>query len=136
MRIKIFLLICVLFSTAAVLAQSNLRIIGTWKMISGKSIRNDTTRDYNLTGSETIKIITPTHFAHFTKRSSDDSLFSSHAGRVKIDSNNYTEMIDFAASKMLQSKTSTFTYTVEGDKLHITGGITEMKFDEIWQKVK
>jgi hypothetical protein len=136
MRIKILSLICVLFYTAAALAQNNPMITGTWKMISGKSIRNDTTRDYNLTGAETIKIITPTHFAHFTKRSSDDSLINSHAGRVKIDSKNYTEMIDFAASKTLQSKTSTFTYTVDGDKLHIIGGITEMKFDEIWHRVK
>lgn len=136
MRTKISFLIFVLFFNGAAFAQNNLMITGTWKMISGKFIRNDTTRNYNLTGSETIKIITPTHFAHFRKRNSDDSLLTFHAGRVKIDSKNYTEMIDFSASKSLQSKTGTFTYTAEGDELHIIGGTTEMKFDEIWQKVK
>lgn len=68
--------------------------------------------------------------------STEGTMQHAGAGTVKMDSKNYTEVINYGNEKSLLGKSAVFTYTLEGDKWHIKGGTAEMKFDEEWQRVK
>ena len=92
-----------------------------------------TSYDNKATGS--IKI-TPTHFAVISQNSSDTAFQHAGAGTVKMDSKNYTEVILYGNTKSMIGKSATFTYRIEGDKCYIKGGTKNMKFDEVWQRVK
>ena len=136
MRTKSFFTSVLLLCTFYCLAQNNLPVVGTWKLISGKAVIDDSTVTYGNSGNESMKIVTPTHFSVISKNTSDGTMQHAVAGRVKIDATNYTEFLDFASRRDMVSKTARFTYRVEGNKWYIKGGIDNMQFDEVWQKVE
>jgi hypothetical protein len=111
-------------------------LVGTWKLISGKAVINDSTMTYGSPNDEAMKIVTPTHFSVVSKNASDGVMQHAVAGRVKMDATHYTEFLDFASSKDMVSKTATFTYKVEGNKWYIKGGFDKIQFDEVWQRVE
>jgi hypothetical protein len=101
-------------------------IIGTWKLLSGTTIKGpDTTVvDYTI-GQEMIKIITPTHFS-FTRHDLNhgkDSLavFSAGAGRVKITDTTYFEYLDYFNQREWEGSQFEFNYRISNDTLIITG---------------
>ena len=136
MKTTSLLSILLLFSATLSFAQNKMSVVGTWKLISGKATQGDSTFSYDDKTSDAIKIVTPTHFAVFSKNVSDDSLQNAGAGTVQVDDKNYVEEIRYATFKDVVGKTAKFTYRIEGDKWYVKGGIENtVTFDEVWQRV-
>ena len=136
MKTTSLLSILLLFSATLSFAQNKMSVVGTWKLISGKATQGDSTFSYDDKTSDAIKIVTPTHFAVFSKNVSDDSLQNAGAGTVQVDDKNYVEEIRYATFKDVVGKTAKFTYRIEGDKWYIKGGIENMiTFEEVWQRL-
>ena len=134
MKIKSFLLTMLLLTAAATYAQKN-SLVGTWKLVSSKITMNDTTSTSDDSKGETMKIITPTHFALLSK-GTDGALQYAGGGRVTMDNRNYTETIAFFSEKSMLNKVGVFTYSIEGNKCHFEGKIDDIKIDEVWEKVQ
>ena len=134
MKIKSFLLSLLLLTSASVFAQKN-PLVGTWKMVSSKITMNDSTSTSDDTKGETIKIITPTHFALLSK-GADSALQYAGGGRVTMDNRNYSETIAFFSDKSMLNKVAIFTYKVDGNRCHFEGKIDDIKIDEVWEKVQ
>ena len=119
------------------IAQNNASLVGTWKLISGKMAIGDSTNTYDLSKMEAMKIVTPTHFAVFSKNTSDGTLQHAGAGNVIIDGNNYTEIINYMSGDSPHLPiTSKFTSKLEGNKWHIKGRFDNFVLDEIWERIK
>ena len=134
MKLKSVLLAFLLLSAGLSHAQQN-SIVGTWKLVSGKMTTGDSTVSYGTNTGESMKIITPTHFAVMSK-STDGTPGHFAGGRVKMDNTNYTETLEYSSVKDMLNNNVVFTYKVEGNRCHIVGGTNNYKFDEIWEKVQ
>jgi hypothetical protein len=134
MKIKNFLLSLLLVTAASAYSQKN-SLVGTWKMVSSKITMNDSTTTSDGTKGETMKIITPTHFALLSK-GADSALQYAGGGRVTMDNRNYTETVSFFSDKSMLNKVAVFTYKIDGNKCHFEGRIDDFKLDEVWEKVQ
>ena len=134
MKIKSFLLSVLLLAVASTYAQ-NKALVGTWKLVSSKITMNDTTSTSDGSNGETMKIITPTHFALLSK-GADSSMIYAGAGRVTMDNGNYTETITYFSDKSMLNKKAMFTYHIEGNRCHFDGKLDNIKIDEVWEKVQ
>ncbi len=120
------LLTVVACNTPATKEPSPAPIIGTWKLLSGTTIKgtDTTTTDYTK-GKEMIKIITATHFSflnHDLNHGKDSTAsFTAGGGRVKIGEGKYTELLDYCNYREWEGGTFDFDYTVSGDSLSIIG---------------
>ena len=112
MKIKNFLLSLLMLTAASAFAQKK-SLVGTWKMVSSKITVNDSTTTSDDTKGETMKIITPTHFALLSK-SADSALQYAGGGPVTMDNRNYTETIAFFSDKSMRNKIEVFTYKIDG----------------------
>ncbi len=135
MKKKAFISIMFLFFTALSFGQNKMQLVGTWKLVSGNVTVNDSITPYAKT-DDAIKIVTPTHFAVMSQSTTDSSFQHANAGTVKMDDKTYTEEIKYSSGKSLLGKTAKFTYKLEGDKWFTNGGTDNMKFEEVWQRVK
>lgn len=101
-------------------------IVGTWKLLTGTTIRGTDTTVVDYTkGQEMIKIITPTHFS-FTRHDLNhgkDSLavFSAGAGRVKFNDSTYTELLDYFNIREWEGGQFELHYKINGDTLTTSG---------------
>ena len=64
-----------------------------------------------------------------SKNVATDSLQVAGAGPIQVNDKNYTEEIKYCIFKDLVEKSAKFTYTIEGDKWYIKGGIE--KYDNV-----
>ncbi len=136
---KVKFLITIIFLSAALsgIAQKTSSLVGTWKMTSGTIAFGDSTTKYDMTQMESMKIVTPTHFAVFSKSTSTGDVGHAGAGTVKVEANNYTEIITYSTGTGNKyPMIAKFTYELNGDHWHIKGGYDKYIFDEIWQRVK
>jgi hypothetical protein len=116
-------------------SQQQAALIGTWKLMSGKYTYNDSTVNYEQANLNSIKIITPTHFAVFSQ-GVNNTFEHAFAGKAKFDGKNYTESIQYGSSTSVLGTDMIFTYELNGDKWHIKGGGNGYIFDENWERVK
>ena len=135
MKRKLFSVILLSFFFSVIYAQNKMPLVGTWKLLNGKMTNNDTTTSYTNT-NESIKIVTPTHFAVISQHLSDSAFNHTLAGTVKMDAKNYAEEIKYGSAKSFIGKTAKFTYRLEGDKWYIKGGFDKIIFEEEWQRVQ
>ena len=133
MKIKSLLLSLLLLVAASTYAQKS-SLVGTWKLVSSKTTMNDSTTTNDNKG-ETMKIITPTHFA-LLSRDADSTLQYAGGGRVTMDNRNYTETIEYFSDKSMLNQKAVFTYKMEGDRCHFVGSIGTVKIDEVWQRAQ
>ncbi len=102
-------------------------IIGTWKLISGTTIKGkDTlTTDYTK-DQEMIKIINTTHFAflrHDLKGGKDSTaVFVAGGGRCILEDNKYIEHLEYFNVREWEGNRFEFEYRVRGDTL-VTKGL-------------
>jgi hypothetical protein len=137
MKTSVLLSMLLLFCAAVSFAQNKMQLVGTWKLISGKATMGDSTFNYDDKTSDAIKIVTPTHFAVFSQNISDTAFEHAGAGTVEMDDKNYTEHLMYGNDKNLTGKTAKFTYSLDGDKWYVKGGIDNtITFEEVWQRVK
>jgi len=134
----IFLISAFLLSFSSLsVAQNKTSLAGTWKVISGTMKIGDTTTPYDLNKMESMKIVTPTHFAVFAKNKEDGTLQHAAAGKIIVSGNNYTEIINYMTGEQPRLPiTAKFTSKLEGNKWHIKGGFENYVFDEVWERVK
>jgi hypothetical protein len=97
--------------------------------------RNDSTQNYNTSNLNSIKIVTPTHFAVFGQNA-DGSFGHAAAGTVQITPTNYTEKLSHGSMLEWIGKEAKFTYTLKGDTWQIRGAVDSTTFEETWTRVK
>lgn len=106
-------------------------ITGTWKLISGTTIKDKdtTTTDYTQ-GQEMIKIINETHFSflrHDLQKGKDSSaVFAAGGGTYTLKGDQYIEHLDYFSSREWEGNSFEFTYKIDGDTLTTTG-VEEVK---------
>src|SRR4051812_45316629 len=98
MKSKSVLMILLLLVATSMYAQKS-SLVGTWKLVSSKVTMNDSTAA-NENKGETMKIITPTHFALLSK-DMDGTLQYAGGGRVAMDNANYTETVEYFSDKSM-----------------------------------
>ncbi|GAA4274809.1 hypothetical protein U6A24_11845 [Aquimarina gracilis] len=111
-------------------------IIGTWKLISGTTIKgNDTVVIDYTQQQEMIKIINETHFAflrHDLNKGQDSTaIFVAGGGKYFLKNNIYVEYLEYFNNRAWEGNSFEFEYTIRGDTL-ITKGvekIEELKVD-------
>ena len=137
MKIRLFLVITFLIAAFAGISQQTAPLVGTWKLISGTMTYAGTTSTDDMTKTEAMKIVTPTHFAVFSKDITTGDVGHAGAGTIKVEGNTYSEIIMYATGTGNKyPMIAKFTYELNGDKWHIKGGYDNLVFDEIWQKIK
>lgn len=101
-------------------------IVGTWKLISGMTIKEQDTVIVDYTkGQEMLKIITPTHFSflrHDLNHGKDSlAIFFAGGGRAKITENKYIEYLDFFNHRDWEGGQFELEYHISGDTLTTKG---------------
>ncbi|SFT06213.1 hypothetical protein SAMN04487906_2709 [Zhouia amylolytica] len=101
-------------------------IIGTWKLITGITIKdNDTIITDYTKDQEMIKIINETHFAFLRhdKNTSNDStaVFAAGGGPYTIEDNIYTEYLEYCNYRAWENNSFSFEYSIHNDTLTTIG---------------
>ena len=129
------ILVGFLFISVVCFSQNQSPLVGTWKLVSGKMTRNDSTQNYDPSRLNSLKIVTPTHFAVFGQN--PDGTFShAAAGTIQITPTNYTEKLSHGNMLSWIGKEVKFTYTVKSDTWQVKGGVDSTTFEETWTRVK
>jgi hypothetical protein len=139
MKTKLFacLVLVILAISCGNIKKNSSKIIGTWELTSFQyGVRE---RQIMPNSLHRIKLITPTHFNWIQFNTHDKMVTNSAGGKFSFDGNNYIETIEFAGAGMTPylGKVQKFIIKVEGDKLHLSGQLSDnLKIDEIWTKLK
>jgi len=137
MKVKSLVTLILLSLAFSCMAQKTSPLVGTWKLVSGTMSYKDSTSPYDMTKMESMKIVTPTHFAVFSKSSSTGDIAHAGAGTIKVDGNDYTEIITYATGTGNKYPIiAKFKYELNGDRWHIKGGFDQYILDETWERVK
>ena len=116
---------------------NDLSITGTWKLISGATIRGTDTTVVDYTVNQSfIKIINDTHFSFFrhdlSKGQDSTAVFAAGAGTYTLMGNAYTEQLEYFTLREWEGNQFEFTVSVEQDTLVQTGveKIAELGVDQ------
>lgn len=107
------------------------QLIGTWKLISGMTVKDKDTvfTDYTK-NQEMIKIINETHFAflrHDLNNGKDSTaIFVAGGGRYSLKGNIYTEHLDYFNYREWEGNSFDLEINISGDTL-VTRGIEKIK---------
>lgn len=106
-------------------------IIGTWKLLSGTTIKGKDTLVVDYTkDQEMIKIINGTHFSflrHDLKNGKDSSsVFVAGGGRYYVKGNKYTEHLEYFNTREWEGSSFELEYKINGDTL-ITQGVEKIE---------
>lgn len=125
-------------SPEAVRPETTLPLIGTWKLISGTTIRGSDTTVVDYTqGQSFIKIINESHFSFFrhdlNKGQDSSAVFSAGAGTYTLDGNTYREHLEYFSLREWEGHEFEFEVTIKQDTLIQTGveKIVELGVDQI-----
>ncbi len=118
-------------------SETDLSLIGTWKLISGATIREaDTTVVDYTQGQRFIKIINESHFSFFrhdlNKGQDSTAVFAAGAGSYTLAGNTYTEQLEYFSLREWEGHDFEFTVSIEQDTLIQTGieKIVELGVDQ------
>jgi hypothetical protein len=119
-------------------SETGLSLIGTWKLISGATIRGaDTTMVDYTQGQGFIKIINESHFSFFrhdlNKGQDSTAVFSAGAGSYTLEGNVYKEHLEYFSLREWEGHDFEFTVSIEQDTLIQTGveKIVELGVDQM-----
>lgn len=112
-------------------AKQSPSIIGTWKLLSGTTIKGqDTVFTEYTKEQEMIKIINASHFAFFRhdlKNGQDSTaFFIAGGGKYSLNGNKYTEHLEYCNFREWENNNFELTYYLKGDSL-ITRGIEKIE---------
>lgn len=118
--------------------ETDLSIIGTWKLLSGTTIRgtDSTVVDYTA-NQEFIKIINDSHFSFFrhdlSKGQDSTAVFAAGAGTYTLKGNAYTEQLEYFTLREWEGNQFEFTVSISQDTLVQTGveKIAELGVDQL-----
>lgn len=128
------LFFALLFACSFAFSQTN-SIVGTWKLVSEKMTHGDSVTNYGSSTLNSMKIISPTHFAVFT-HNPDGSFAHALGGAASFTANTYTESIDYGSRQSMIGQKARFSYEVRENQLHMKGGVGGYTFDETWTRIK
>lgn len=119
-------------------SETGLSLIGTWKLLSGTTIRGaDTTMVDYTQGQSFIKIINDSHFSFFrhdlNKGQDSTAVFSAGAGSYSLAGNTYKEHLEYFSFREWEGHDFEFTVSIKQDTLIQTGveKIVELGVDQI-----
>jgi len=128
MKTPLFSILILIFTSCAdnPLNSSVDSIEGTWKLISGTLIeKGDTSITFYDKNVSFIKILNKTHFAflqHDLNKGQDSSAsFVSGGGRYSLNSNSYTEHLEYCSARNWEGNDFSFTISIKKDTLIQTG---------------
>lgn len=131
-HLLIFLIAIILHScsTSSKHENSESKIIGTWQLISLKTIEGGDTSSVDFTnGVKGIKMLNKTDFAFFQhdlNHGKDSSaLFVSGSGTYELNGNKYVEHLEYCNFREYEDHTFKFEVTFKGDTL-IQQGVEEL----------
>lgn len=117
-------------------AQNENKLIGTWKMVSGKYGGQEINFPE---GTTTLKHVTPVHFM-WTSYDKDGVMSRSAGGTYTIKGEAYEEVPQYGMSSdfdIIKGKPQKFTWKIDGNKwLHngeLSNGLT---IEEVWERVE
>lgn len=101
-------------------------MIGTWQLISARTIQGKDTTDTDYTKNKKfLKIINETHFSfvgHDLSKGKDSAAFySSGAGTYSLKDSVYTEHLQFCSDREWEGHDFTFNVQIHNDSLSSTG---------------
>ena len=138
MQPKIYFIALLLCFANICFTQNTQSLVGTWKIISQKVTRGDSTSVSDLKTYEALKVVSPTHVSYLSVSKVDSSTLA-FVARITADKDVYTEQFEHTSAKEMMGLKATFKYKIDNDKWSIKGGLTLNNvvyvFDEIWQKV-
>ncbi len=113
----------------------NNKLVGTWKLISGKYDGQDSDL---ATRMLCIKHVTPTHWMWAYIDPATKQVMMTAGGTYTIKDDTYVEVPLYAMGQGLEGlleKPQKFTFKVEGDKWQHSGELsTGRKLEEVWEK--
>lgn len=106
-------------------------LVGTWKLISGTTIKDqDTTVTDYTKDQEMIKIINETHFAFLrhdlTKGMDSTAIYVAGGGEYSVEGNTYTEHLQYLNIREWEGNSFEFEFAIDGDTL-ITQGVEKVE---------
>jgi hypothetical protein len=119
-------------------SQESNPFVGSWELVSYKNIWPDTTITGDTSTLQSIKVLSPTHFALATVNPIDSSFVHGGAGSYSYNENQYIEKIEYQTYKIMIGKSYDFTYKFEGDTWTIDGDLEEfnLRIVEVWRRLK
>lgn len=120
-------------------SSSELPLVGTWELLSAKTIRNDSTTTNLLEGQRMIKIINDTHFAfmkHDLNKGQDSTTaaYVAGGGTYELKGDQYHEHLEYLNYREWEGNDFHFTIEIKGDTL-IQSGIEKIEDLGVDQKI-
>jgi hypothetical protein len=117
-------------------AKDENKLVGTWKLVSAKYGGRDASFLGNTT---TLKHVTPTQFMWATY-GADGKVTRTAGGAYTLNGETYEETPEYGLGSdfgVVKAKAQTFKWTVEGNKWHHTGKLSNgLTIEEVWERVE
>jgi hypothetical protein len=113
--------------------------VGSWELVSHKSIRRDTTVVADMTALKSIKILSHTHFAYVTTmKAQDTTIVGAGAGPYSFDEKEYTEILEHSSFGMMRDRVYHFTYHIDEDMWTMIGDLDNLnvRIEEAWRRTR
>lgn len=113
-------------------------LVGTWRLISGKFTAHNDHNESDEWDSSTItqyKIVTPERFMYYSMRNNSQSVQWAGMGRVVIEDDQYTEIVESTNAIGLLGKELTFCFKLDGDRWLHTIDTGNGILEEVWERV-
>jgi hypothetical protein len=112
------------------------RLIGTWRVLSGKYGGQEFKRPEGLT---TVKHVTPTHFMWVTY-DRNGKVTRAAGGRYTLKADTYEETPEYGIGEdfdTVKAKAQTFKWKVDGNKWYLDGSLSNgQTLEEVWERVE
>jgi len=113
--------------------------VGSWELVSHKSIRPDTSVVADMSELKSIKVLSQTHFAYVTTMESQDTtIVGAGAGPYSFDEKEYTEILEHSSFSMIRDGVYHFRYHIDGDVWTMTGDLDNLnvRIEEVWRRTR
>ncbi|VAW10301.1 hypothetical protein MNBD_BACTEROID03-1575 [hydrothermal vent metagenome] len=106
--------------------RSSTELVGTWKLVYGDVLENDSLTVKDVSTSDFIKIINRSHFAFFNQRRDTGKDFYGGAGTYTLEGNTYKETLNYTSVDEIRGHEFPFTIEIKGDTL-VQRGLEQIK---------
>jgi hypothetical protein len=116
--------------------KSENKLVGTWKLISGKYGGQEFSFPE---GTTMLKHVTSAQFM-WVSYDKDGKVFRAAGGRYSLNENTYEETPEYGVSddfEIIKGKLHSFKWKVEGNKWHHDGKLSNgVTIEEVWERVE
>jgi hypothetical protein len=130
-----FLILMTWMVASAGLAGEQSKLEGAWEFVSGTFTTADGTTEQTAADRSALKVLTATHFSIVGR---DPGHSFAHAGRYRLEGDEYTEHIGVAINPDVEGRSYTFDSKLDGDTWEISGRMVNLgvELSEVWRRVK